>query len=133
MANVNEPGDRTARWLRRIARGMGALVAALWLFTLFVHIVAAIGEPEPWTLESAMMAGWMITAPLSILIAWWREGIGGTILVIYAVAFSTFGYVTAGHNKVYAMSITGGPFLVVGLLFLASWWRAKGRRARWGR
>jgi hypothetical protein len=127
MANVDDAGDRAAKWIRWIARGIGSLTAAFWLFTLFVSALFTISEPEPWTLESAIMAGFMITAPLSILIAWWREGIGGTMAVIYGAAFSAFGYVSAGHSKVFAMLVSGGPFLLVGTLFLASWWRSRSR------
>ena len=72
-----------------------------------------------------IMAGLIITSVLGVLIAWWREGIGGTILVICAVAHSTFAYIVAGHNKGLAMLISGGPFLLIGILFLASGWRSR--------
>lgn len=72
-----------------------------------------------------MLAGLVIFAVLGILISWWREGIGGTVVVIGAVALGTFAYVTAGFNKGWAMLITGGPLLVIGLLFLASWRRSR--------
>jgi hypothetical protein len=60
---------------------------------------------------------------LGVLIGWWREAIGGAALVIVAITFSAFAWVTAGHSKGFAMLISGGPFLVAGTLFLASWWR----------
>lgn len=114
--------DKTTKWLRWIARGLGSLIVVFWLFT---GIVSVIDEPEPWTLESWVMAGFIITVPLIFLLAWWRESLGGTILVLYAIGFSTFGYISAGHNKVFAMMISGGPFLLIGILFLTSWWMSK--------
>ena len=72
-----------------------------------------------------IMAGLIITLVLGVLIAWWREGIGGTILVICAVAHSTFAYVVTGHNKGLAMLVSGGPFLLIVILFLASGWRSR--------
>jgi len=66
-------------------------VAAYWLF---IGILSAIGEREPWMLESTMVASFIIALVLAVIIAWWREGVGGTI-----EAFSTFAYFTAGHNK----------------------------------
>jgi len=48
-------------------------------------------------------------------------------VVIGAVALGTLAYVTAGFNKGWAMLITGGPLLVIGLLFLASWRRSRRR------
>ena len=122
MPNANNMGNKATKRICWITRGLGLLVVVFWLF---IGIVSVIDEPEPWTLESMVMAGFIVAMPLTVLIAWWREGIGGTILVIYAVGFSTFGYVSAGHNKVFAMMISGGPFLLIGILFLTSWWRSK--------
>ena len=124
MANVNHTGDRAMKWMRWIARGVGSSVVALWLF---MGIAYDIVESRLWTLEDAIMAGLVITSALGVLIAWWREGIGGTILVICAAAHSTFAYVVAGHNKGFAMLISGGPFLLIGTLFLAIWWRSRRR------
>jgi hypothetical protein len=87
VAADNSTGNRI-RWF---ARRIGSLVAAYWLF---IGILSAIGEREPWTLESTMIAGFIIALVLAVTIAWWREGIGGTI-----AAFSAFAYFTAGHNK----------------------------------
>ena len=122
MANVSNTGDRATKRMRWIARGIGSLVVALWLF---MGIAYGIVESHPWTLEDAIMAGLTITSTLGVLIAWWREGIGGTVLVVCAIAHSTFAYIVAGHNKGFAMLVSGGPFLLVGFLFLASWWRSR--------
>jgi hypothetical protein len=125
MANASDSSDRATNWIRWIARGTGSLVAAYWLL---IGIASALSEGSPWTLQSAMMAGFVIATVLAVLIAWWREAVGGTIAVICGVALSTFAYVTAGHSKVLAMLVSGGPLLVAGVLFLVSWWRS--RRAR---
>ncbi|MCK4472968.1 MAG: hypothetical protein KAW49_14395 [Anaerolineae bacterium] len=125
MVNVSNNGDRATKWTRWIARGIGSLVVAFWLF---MGITYDIVESRPWTLEDMIMAGLVTTSALGVLIAWWREGIGGTILVICAAAHSTFAYVVAGHNKALAMLVSGGPFLLIGSLFLAVWWRSRHRR-----
>ncbi len=126
MANTEHAGDRAAKWMRWLARGIGSLIGGLFLLIL---IASAIFDPTPWSLEGAMLAGLVIFAVLGILISWWREGIGGTVVLIGAVALGTFAYVTAGRNKVWAMLITGGPLLVTSLLFLASWRRSRKRGA----
>ena len=124
MANVDHIGDRATRWMRWIARGIGSFIAASWWLA---GIAGALYEREPWTLESAIMAGFMITSGLGVLIAWRREGIGGAVLVIHGMLFSTFGYFSAGRNKGFAMLVSGGPFLLVGILFLATWRRSRQR------
>jgi len=122
MHSVGNTSDRPTKWLRRMARGTGSLVAGFWLF---LSIVGAINESEPWTLESRILVGLIIASAGSVAVGWWREGVGGVLLVAVAVAHSTFAYFAAGHNKGLAMAISGGPLLVVGLLFLASWWRRR--------
>jgi len=69
------------------------------------------------------MTGLIPASALSVLITWRQEEIGGTLLLICAIAHSTFEYFASGHNQGLAMLISGGPFLLVGILFLASWWR----------
>jgi hypothetical protein len=125
MAVQESRGDGATKWIRWIARGLGSLVAGLWLLTGILH---AFVEPEPWTLESSILAVLIIASAVGVLIAWWREGIGGTIVVVVGIAYSAFAWVAAGHNKGFAMLISGGPFLVVGTLFLVSWWSSDKQR-----
>jgi len=62
-------------------------------------------------------------------IAWRDERLGGMVVVAGALALSVFAYVTAGHNKALAVLVSGIPFLVSGVLFLASWRCRPGRGA----
>jgi hypothetical protein len=116
MATTTEQrDDRATKWIRWIARGVGSLAAGFWLFVGLIHVIAAVtavAEREPWTWESTVLAGLIVASALGALIAWWREGIGGTIIVICAIAHSTFATIASGHNKGFAMVITGGPLLV---------------------
>ncbi len=121
MMKAKSTDDRATKWMRWIARGVGSLVTGFWLF---VGIVFGVVDPEPWTLESGSMAGLVISSTLGVLIAWWRDGLGGLILVICAIAHSTFAYFSSGHNTGLAMLISGGPFLLSGILFRASWSRS---------
>jgi hypothetical protein len=115
-------GDPAAQWMRWIARGIGSLAAAWWLFIGIVELVWP-HAPQA-SMEGAVLAGLMGTTILGVLIAWWKERIGGTIVVVGAVALCVFAYVTAGHNKVLAVLVSGGPFLVAGILHLVCWWRS---------
>jgi hypothetical protein len=113
-------GDATAKWLRWLARGIGSTVTGLWLFIGVLH---GIGDSEQWTWESTIITVLVAALALGVLIGWWREAIGGGVLVVVAMAFSAFAWVTAGHNKGFAILISGGPFLVAGILLLMSWRR----------
>ena len=96
-------------------------------WTLCRQVVAAMGgwadeiAASPWPLEGTILAGLLIITVLGVLIAWSREGIGGTLLVVGAIVLGAFSYVTAEHDKVWNMLFMGGPFLVAGILFLACW------------
>ena len=101
-------------------------------WTLCRQVVAAMGgwvdeiAASPWPLEGTMLAGLLIITVLGVLIAWSREGIGGTLLVVGAIVLGAFSYVTAEHGKVWTVLLMGGPFLVAGILFLACWRRSAG-------
>lgn len=126
MADAGSTGNRTTNWIRWIARAVDSLVAAFWLF---VGVANAIVEPGPWTLKSVIMAGLIATSALGVLIAWWREGPGGTVVLVCGVAHSAFAYLAAGHNRVLAMLVSGVPLLVAGILFLLSQWRSREDRS----
>ncbi len=119
MTNTNTD-ERTTRRLRRIARAIGSLVAAFWMFMGIAH---AVSESEPLTSEGAIMAGLMCASILGGLVAWRRAGPGGAILIICALAHSTFACLAAGRNHAFAMLVRGGPFALIGALFLLVWQR----------
>lgn len=121
-------GGSPVKWMRWLARGIGSTVAGLWLLIGVLH---GIGDSEPWTWESTVITVLVAASALGVFIGWWKEAIGGVILVTVAMTFSAFAWVTAGHNKGFAMLISGGPFLVAGTLFLVSWWRT-GKQAATG-
>jgi len=106
---------RSTRRIRWVARSLSLFVAAIWVV---MGIVPALIESPAWTSEDKMMAGLISGSLLSILIAWRYEAIGGALLVLCGVAHSTFAYFAAGHNIPLAMAISGGPFFVLGVLFL---------------
>jgi hypothetical protein len=112
--------------LRWTARGLGTLVAGFWVF---IGALEAITGSDPWTVESAVLATLIVVAALAVAVAWWREEIGGILLILVGVAHSVFAYIAAGHRKVYAVVITSVPFLLVGSLFLASWSLSRRRGA----
>ena len=121
MAEENNSYEMVTKRIRRIARVLGSLAAAYWLF---MAIGYGITSPDPLTGEGAMMAALITTSVIGVIVAWWREGTGGTILVVDAIAYGIFAFFAAGRNKGFAVSITAGPWLLIGSLFIASWRRS---------
>lgn len=97
--------DRRGKWLRWLARAVGAFVAGFWPF---IGVLSAIGGDEPWTYESTIMALLTIAAVVAVMVAWRREGLGGTLLLLVGVAH----LVSAGL----AMASELGPTPAVGVL-----------------
>jgi hypothetical protein len=114
--------DRNAKILRWTARGFGTLIASIWLL---IAILSLIYEQEQGGIESTIMAVLIVSSILGVVIAWLRELEGGLIILVIAIAHSTFALIEAGHNKGLAVLISGGPFFVIGSLFIATWWRSK--------
>ena len=104
MTGTREAGNRAAKRLRWIARGVGSFVAGYWLF---IALAYAIGRHEPRTVESLIMTGLMVASTAGVLIAWWRARIGGIFLLVIAVAHSTFALIASGHNRGFAVLISG--------------------------
>ena len=117
MASVKGAGDR-AKWLHWLARVAGTLVAGYWLLDC---IFSGMNDPTPWGREYTILACLIVASFLGVAIAWWREGLGGAVVLGCAVAHSTFAYFAAGHSRGLAMLVSGGPFFLIGALFLASW------------
>ena len=70
----------------------------------------------------ALLAGLVIASVLSVLIAWRRENVGGFIMILWGFVFSSIAYMTSRPQQVFSMLVSGVPFLIAGLLFLASSW-----------
>ncbi|NKQ36799.1 MAG: hypothetical protein HF973_14445 [Chloroflexi bacterium] len=117
MANISHHNTHSNEWLRWLARGVGSVLAALWLF---IGLSSAILGDEPWTPESYFMVGFMAGGVILPIIAWRWEKVGGILLIIFGLIFSTFAYFSAGHNQWFAVLISGIPFLITGILFLTS-------------
>jgi heme/copper-type cytochrome/quinol oxidase subunit 2 len=118
--NLGNTGDKLTSQLRDAARTIGSMIAVVWL-------LAGIGYAilDPWTFTSELVIAFLFFLALSVGIAWWKEGIGGIMLVVLSVAFSIFACVAATHNRALAAFLSGVPFLIDGILFLVTWQRTK--------
>ena len=113
--------NNKAKRMRQIARWVGAIVGAIFLFIFISEgIIEAVTGENPPGIEGIILAGLVIIAIVGIVIAWWRKGVGGTVVTAAAIALCVFAFVTAGRMKIIAVLFAGGPFLASGILFLIS-------------
>ena len=109
--------DPAIKWLRWIARGLGTLAGAWWLLSGIAH---AIWGREPLTVEGALLGALIVANVAGVALAWWRAPVGGVVLALAGAALCVFAYLTAGHNKGFAVLVSGAPFTVAGVLLLVS-------------
>jgi hypothetical protein len=103
-----------------VARTIGVLAATLWLAPL---VGALIGEDPNSDGNVAESLGVGVLAAANIVavaIAWRHPALGGRLLLVTGALFAVFALITAGRNEWLAVAVSGGPFLLSGLLFIAS-------------
>ena len=126
MPIIDEAGDRRAKWLRWTGRGIGWVIGGFWMLSLLAHLIGDLvsGGSPPET--EGILLGVLVLIPVTgVVVAWWRERLGGVLAIIGGIALGTFAYVTAGRNKVWIMLFAGLPFVVSGILVLMSWKRSQ--------
>ncbi|MBO8160441.1 MAG: hypothetical protein H0Z24_02295 [Thermosipho sp. (in: Bacteria)] len=103
---------------RRIGRILGIIVISFWLFIFFSHI---FGGADEYLTESAKVQGTILVLLIlaeivGFILNWKYRKLGATIVLIGAIALCIFAFVTAGQNKLMAISVSGLPFLILGIL-----------------
>jgi hypothetical protein len=127
MRSISRPKNRTARIIIWIARILGSVAGAFWALSLIASTILEIGTPVTIgvMIEGFILGGLVAVILAGVIIAWWNEKTGGIIITAAAAALCIFSYIDAGHNKIFAMLISGFPFLISGILFLIGWWALK--------
>ena len=122
---MSEAQPRLARRLRLAARLIGAIIAFFFLAFLVGETVQSIIEGgfqnlDPEGLFAAVPAIFLVGA---FIVAWWRERLGGILLI---VAYFVQSFAPTIHAAFYRQSfhifshmfLFALPFLVAGILFL---------------
>jgi uncharacterized membrane protein HdeD (DUF308 family) len=82
-----------------------------------------------WDFIAYIAFAFIIIFAIGVIIAWFKEKIGGIILVVSAVAASIFSIIAGLNNPNFdfmdLIILAGIPFLIIGILFLVYWWRSR--------
>jgi hypothetical protein len=116
--------DKTAiqNLLRWLARGISALAAGFWLLIL-LDIVAcdALVGFVCLNWELAFLAGLVAVSLVSVILAWRGEGAGVWVMLGWGIVFTVFAAIDSQTHRLVSVLASGVPFLIAGLLYLASW------------
>jgi len=108
----------TLMWFARIG---GVIVSIYWLTSLVTSaIVESIGSQLSLTLDGILLLVLIVASTIGVGIAWKHPLTGGKITVISSLFLSIFAYFSAGHNKLFAVAVSGLPYFLVGILFIQS-------------
>lgn len=126
---MNKTINKNTRTIRWIARILGTILAVYLVFTTVGGFIINFGNLT----ASELIAAYGSTAFIAVfvagvIVAWFREKIGGIILVVSAVAVSIFSIIyglAPNSDLLMLILIAGLPFLIIGILFLVYWWKSR--------
>ncbi len=136
MTNISDTGDRTTKWIRRIARIWSApiIVYSLMMLTGYAWNWVTIGKADPYAVEGySFVEGLppilMFLGVLGLGIAWRWERLGGAINLVFQLAVILLLLITRPITHDFLRSAV--PYLmsiviaIPGILFLVYWWRTR--------
>jgi len=123
MENNHKKNRSSAIVIRWFARVIGTIISFFWFASLVLSFIAEFGEPVH--IEGIILFILIVANTAGVITAWIKEKAGGIITITAAISLCIFSYISAGHHKIFAMSISGFPFLISGILFIISWWMIK--------
>ena len=130
MANLDDTGTRTTKWIRWIARIWGTVVMACTLLMLTGYAINWVrtGVADPNAMDDYPPIENLIplTLVLSVSglgIAWRREGLGGAINIgFYLANLAVHRWMISPRPYPYVLA----PIIATpGILFLVCWWRSR--------
>jgi hypothetical protein len=105
------------------------LGTVLAVYLVFSNVVALITNFMAWDFIAYASFAFIVICAVGVIVAWFKEKIGGIILVVSAVAVSIFSIIVGLNNPNFdfmdLIILVGLPFLIIGILFLVYWWKSR--------
>ena len=128
MENEEITRDYERKAIRNVARGISSVVAGfILLFAVgqWISELSAGRLTQDWRLSTTGMVAYIILIALGGSLGWWRENIGGTILVIAGLGMLSAIFIFLPPHDYWLSLIFCLPFLLSGILYLMYWKRSK--------
>jgi hypothetical protein len=119
--------------IRNVARVISSVVAAfILLFAVgqWISEFSAGGSGQDWRLSTTGMAVYCLLIAVGSGIGWWRENVGGTILIIAGLGMLLAIFIFLAPHEYLVSVIFGLPFLLSGFLYLVYWKRSKSSKGK---
>ena len=116
-----EDNNKQSNLLMWFARIGGLIVSVFWIFSLVASAIGeSIGSRLSLTLEGVLLTILILASSVGVAYSWKNPLSGGKITIISSLFLCIFAYFSAGHNRMFAVAVSGLPFFLVGLLFIQS-------------
>jgi hypothetical protein len=128
MENEEIARDYERKAIRNVARGISSVVAGfILLFAVgqWIQELSVGRLTQGWRLSTTGMAVYCLLIAVGSGIGWWRENIGGTILVIAGLGMLLAMFIFLAPQDYWMSLIFSLPFLLSGILYLMYWKRYK--------
>ena len=118
-----------AKGMRWAARIVGLVITAFLLMMVIGETITSIqAEGFKFDVESLFVVVPAVIALAGCIVSWWRERLGGSLLILVSIAFGVLPSIGAGWSILRALQgwlMLGLPFLIAGILFLISSWLSR--------
>jgi len=128
MENEEITRDYERKAIRNVARGISSVVAGLILLFAVGQWIQGLSAGtllQGWRLSTTGMAVYCLLIAVGSGIGWWRENIGGTILIIAGLGMLLAMFIFLAPLDYLNSLIFCFPFLLSGILYLMYWKRSK--------
>lgn len=125
MTKINKETDYDTWYMRNYARGISTFFISFWVLLAVGNAIDTIHQAPSHTHGGMVLFAFLLITLVSVIIAWWREGIGGLMLTIIGLAAIVVFMVTNKPKAYWITLVTGLPFLVSGILYLNCYRRIK--------
>ncbi|NIS81173.1 MAG: hypothetical protein GTO14_13430 [Anaerolineales bacterium] len=122
MNKTLDRNDKSSTWMRWFGLVIGSLAVGFWMF---IVIGSMIQGPGPLDTESTILTLLILLSTFSVIVAWWHVRLGGRLVLASGLAHAIFALIISSQNQLLAASVSGGPFILSGILLLLSRQRRK--------
>lgn len=124
MTTMPENQSHGTEELQFITKSVGILALLTGLAYLrAVGTESAVAWRSGGPISTILLSALLLTAVMGLILAWWREGLGGFIAASSAVGVGIAAFLTPQQNRLFTAFAYSSPFLITGFLYLCCWWR----------